>query len=528
MRIGAGEGCSWIQDRWIQGPECACRREGSRVLATSGMGRSHREGDGGGWIAGVGGVGKPSPGFHKESVIRCLDGSGSAGFLCAMKRLAAHWQILMALVLATATALAFRGLFPAGPGEGSEGRFVGGVLEVCRFVGDLFMRGLKMIIVPLIITSVVAGIASLRGVQGFGRLGLKTLGFYALSSLAAIVVGLVLVNVIQPGMVGGEPNEVIRAAFEDSAAKASEADVAKVAGAGEREAKDFLGVFRQMIPENVLSAASDNGQMLGVIVFSILFSLAITRLPEAEMGTIREFFQAANDAMIVLTRWIMAVAPIGVYALILPVVYETGAGLFVNLGKYFVTVLGALGLHLFVVLPLALRWMGRVNPWAHLKAMRPALLLAFSTASSSGTLPVTLRCVQENSGVSKRVSGFTLPLGATVNMDGTALYECVAVIFVAQVMGVELGFATQFFIVAAALLTSVGVAGIPSASLVAILLILKNCGIPGAEMAVVALLSVDRLLDMSRTAVNVFSDSCAAVVIARSEGEAVLGEPARG
>jgi Na+/H+-dicarboxylate symporter len=151
--------------------------------------------------------------------------------------------------------------------------------------------------------------------------------------------------------------------------------------------------------------------------------------------------------------------------------------------------------------------------------MRPALLLAFSTASSSGTLPVTMRCVEEGSGVSKRVTSFTLPLGATVNMDGTALYECVAVIFVAQVMGVQLGFGGQFFVVVAALLTSIGVAGIPSASLVAILLILKSSGIPGAETAVVALLSVDRLLDMTRTAVNVFSDSCAAVVIAKSEGE---------
>ena len=163
--------------------------------------------------------------------------------------------------------------------------------------------------------------------------------------------------------------------------------------------------------------------------------------------------------------------------------------------------------------------MGRVNPWAHLRAMRPALLLAFSTASSSGTLPVTMRCVEDGSGVSKRVTSFTLPLGATVNMDGTALYECVAVMFVAQVMGVHLGFVRPVHVVAAALLTSIGVAGIPSASLVAILLILKSSGIAGAETAVVALLAVDRLLDMSRTAVNVFSDSCAAVIVAKSEGE---------
>ncbi len=435
-----------------------------------------------------------------------------------MKRPAVHWQILAALVLATLTAVMFRALFTAG----GENSFVNSTLGTCTFIGDLFMRSLKMIIVPLIVTSVIAGIAGLGGMQGFGRLGAKTIGFYAGSSLAAILLGLLLVNTIRPGLVNGEPNTVIRSAFSLSANNASIAEKEKVTMAGEREAKDFLGVFRAMIPENVVQAASDNGQMLGVIVFSILFALAITRLPAAEASTLHGFFQSGNDAMIVLTGWVMAVAPIGVYALILPVVYQTGAELFVNLGKYFATVLLALGLHLFVILPLALRFISGVNPWAHFRAMRPALLLAFSTASSSGTLPVTMRCVQEGSGVSKRVSSFTLPLGATVNMDGTALYECVAVIFVAQVMGIPMGFGIQFFVVAAALLTSIGVAGIPSASLVAILLILKNSNIPGAETAVIALLSVDRLLDMSRTAVNVFSDSCAAVIIARSEGEKVL------
>ena len=432
-----------------------------------------------------------------------------------MKRIAAHWQILAALFLATLTALVFRAV----EADGGRNGFIAGALDGCRFIGDLFMRALKMIIVPLIVTSVVSGIASLQGVKGFGRLGAKTAGFYMASSFAAILTGLLLVNAIRPGLSDGRPNEVVRAAFEQAAATAPEAMREKVAEAATREAGDFLGVFRSMLPENVISAATDNGQMLGVIVFSLLFAIAITRIPADEMRTVREFFQSANDAMIIITGWVMALAPIGVYALILPVVYTTGAELFVNLGKYFLTVLAALLIHLFVVLPMALRWIGGVNPWAHFRAMRPALLLAFSTASSSGTLPVTMRCVQDGSGVSKRVTSFTLPLGATVNMDGTALYECVAVMFVAQVMGVELGFSGQFLVVVAALLTSIGVAGIPSASLVAILLILKTSGIPGAETAVVALLAVDRLLDMCRTSVNVFSDSCAAVIVAKSEGE---------
>jgi Na+/H+-dicarboxylate symporter len=436
-----------------------------------------------------------------------------------MKRLPAHVQILAALLLSTLTALVFRSL-AGGAAEGARVvDFINGSLAVCAFLGELFMRALKMLIVPLIITSVVAGITGLQGVAGFGRLGLKTALVYVGTGLTAILVGLLLVNLIKPGLVNGQPNPVIREAFANAQQHAGSDVSSKVAAAGSHEAGDYLAVFRSMLPENVFSAATDNGQLLGVIVFGLLFSAAITRLPTDEMRTVREFFRSANDAMIIVTGWVMRLAPLGVFALILPVVYTTGAGLFVSLGKYFATVLLALLLHLCVVLPCILRFLARINPWKHFKCMRQALLLAFSTASSSGTLPVTMKCVGEGSGVSKRVTGFTLPLGSTVNTDGTALYECVAVMFVAQVMGVQLGFAGQFFVVVAALLTSIGVAGIPSASLVAILLILKSSGIPGAETAVVALLAVDRPLDMSRTAVNVFGDSCVAVIVAKSEGE---------
>lgn len=433
-----------------------------------------------------------------------------------MKRLALHWQILAALILATLTGVVFRGLFGS---DLSDNAFASQAIGFSSFVGDLFMQALKMIIVPLIVTSVISGIAGLQGVKGFGRLGGKTVAFYACSSLVAVVTGLLLVNLIQPGQVDGQPNELIRAAFEQKEEMASAADKAKVAEAASREAGDFLEIFRTMIPANVFKAATDNGQMLGVIVFSILFAVAITRLPFDEMRTLREFFQAGNDVMITVTRWIMAISPIGVYALMFPVIHANGPEVFWELRAYFITVLLGLGIHLFVTMPLILRFVAKVNPLDHFRAMREALMLAFSTASSSGTLPVTMRCVQDNAGVSKRTASFTLPLGATVNMDGTALYECVAVVFVAQVMGIDMGFTEQFFVVTFALLTSIGVAGVPSASLVAILLILKNSQVPGAETAVVALLAVDRLLDMTRTAVNVFGDSCASVVIAKSEGE---------
>lgn len=431
----------------------------------------------------------------------------------------AHWQILVALVLALVLGSVCRNM-----AVGSEefAGFADQAAGVSGFVGELFMSALKMIIVPLIVSSIIAGIGALGGVKGFGRMGGKTFGFYATSSLLAILVGLTLVNLIQPGVKDGAPNATIRAAFDSAAEGASDDQKAKVAAANEVEAKDYSDLFKKMFPQNIIAAASDNGQMLGLIVFSILFGVGMTRLPEGEMMTLQGTMQGVNDVMVLVTRWIMLTAPLGVFALMFPVIYQTGWTLILEMGSYFGTVLLALGVHLFVTLPLILKFGARVSPVAHFMAMRTALLTAFSTASSSATLPVTMRCVQENAGVSKRTSSFTLPLGATVNMDGTALYECVAVIFVAQVMGVDLSFAAQFVIVVAALLTSIGVAGVPSASLVAILLILKNSEIEGATVAVAALLSVDRLLDMSRTAVNVFGDSCAAVFVAASEGERVL------
>lgn len=439
-----------------------------------------------------------------------------------MKKIAAHWQILIALGLAVTLGVIFRNFSAAYGLDSSFMQFANKVIGTSSFIGDLFMSALKMIIVPLIVSSIIAGIGALGGVKGFGRLGLKTIGFYALTSLAAILVGLAVVNLFEPGLDHGQPNEAIRQAFDRTAAEASDKDLAKVEAASAREATDYLDFFKKLFPPNIISAASDNGQMLGLIVFSILFGVAMTRLPLTEMKTLQGTIKGINDVMILITRWIMMLAPVGVFALMFPVVYKSGPQIFIEMGSYFGTVLTALAVHMFITLPLILKFVGGLSPLSHFKAMQTALLTAFSTASSSATLPVTMRCVQENAGVSKRTSSFTLPLGATVNMDGTALYECVAVIFVAQVMGVELAFGAQFVIVAAALLTSIGVAGVPSASLVAILLILKNSNIDGAETAVVALLSVDRLLDMSRTAVNVFGDSCAAVVVGASEGEKVL------
>jgi len=438
----------------------------------------------------------------------------------ARVKLKQHWQILMALLLAVVVGL----LINLGCAVSREptlelnaaGQALVGVLD---YLGTLFMLALKMIIVPLIFSSVVVGIAGLGGTRGYGRLGAKTLVYYACTSLLAILIGLTLVNWVQPGLRDGQPNSDIASAIEANAEGYSSAATSKVAGQPTAGLKSVGDIFKRMIPENVVGAFSDNGSMLALIFVSLLTGFGIVSVGPPARESLLGFFGGLNELMLLVTRWIMWTAPVGVFGLVGETVAQTGVEAFGLLARYFMVVVAALLLHLLVVLPLMLRLVGRVSPRRHFAAMRNALLTAFSTASSSATLPVTLRCVNQNAGVSNRVTSFVLPLGATINMDGTALYECVAVLFIAQVLGMDLGVAQQFLVVALALLTSVGVAGVPSASLVAILIIVNNVGIPNAEAVIGFLLAVDRPLDMSRTAVNVFSDSCGAVVIARSEGE---------
>jgi Na+/H+-dicarboxylate symporter len=271
-----------------------------------------------------------------------------------------------------------------------------------------------------------------------------------------------------------------------------------------------------MVPVNIVSAAAQ-GQMLGMIFFSLLFGYFISRIQGDHADTQKHFWRGILDVMMQMTEWVMKFAPIGVFALVAKVIMTSGFEAFEPLARFFITVLIALGAHMLLVLPAVLKLVARVSPKAHFQAMLPSLLMAFSTSSSSATLPVTMDCVEKRGGVSNKVAGFTLPLGATVNMDGTALYECVAAMFIAQVYGLSLDFTTQFTIVLVALLTSIGVAGIPSASLVAITIILAAIGLPAEAVGLI--LVVDRVLDMCRTAVNVFSDSVAAVTIARLEGE---------
>jgi proton glutamate symport protein len=420
-------------------------------------------------------------------------------------KLQLHWQILIAILLAGV----------AGTLSGTDGGVAGITFyQVYDFLGSLFMNALRMIIVPLIMSSIIVGIASLGSGEDLGRLGFKTLGYYAMTSTLAILVGLVFVNVVAPGIQDGQS---VGAQLNLSLDQGSVAGaLASIEGRG---GSDIVGIFLRMIPVNVVQAAAD-GEMLGLIFFSLVFGYFMTRIPSRQGESLLLFWQAVAETMMRITMWIMMFAPIGVFGLVARTVASTGFAAFLPMLVFFFTVLGALLFHMFVVLPGLLRFVGGVSPIKHFKAMAPALLTAFSSASSSATLPLTMECLQKRSGVSERTTSFVLPLGATVNMDGTALYECVAAIFLAQAYGLELSLTTQFTVVLIALLTSIGVAGIPAASLVAIAVILTAIGLP--VEAIGLLLVTDRILDMVRTAVNVYSDTCCAVLIAKTEKETGL------
>jgi proton glutamate symport protein len=425
-----------------------------------------------------------------------------------MFRLKLHWQILIAIVLAAV----------AGHLVGQDSGFLGvAFYDVFDFVGTLFINALKMLIVPLIASSIIVGVAGIGSSGDLGRLGGKTLLFYAITTLSAILVGLVLVNTVQPGLVNGEP-------AQDLLALSADADTV-AAKVGEKGAGDVVDIFLRMVPPNIIEAAA-NGEMLGLIFFSILFGFFMTRLGHETADPLFRFWDAVFHVMMRMTEWVMLFAPIGVFGLVARTVAKTGFDAAAPLIVFALTVLGALLFHAAVTLPSMLRIVAKVSPLALYRAIAPALLTAFSTASSSATLPITIDCVEKKAGVPNRISSFVLPLGATVNMNGTALYECVAAMFIAQAYGLELSFGVQFSIVVIALVTSIGVAGIPSASLVAIAIILSAVGLPVEAIGV--LFVFDRVLDMARTSINILGDACCAVIVARLEGEEgiLTGEPA--
>ncbi|MCH7852351.1 MAG: dicarboxylate/amino acid:cation symporter [Candidatus Marinimicrobia bacterium] len=369
-------------------------------------------------------------------------------------------------------------------------------------LGDIFMRLLKMVIVPLIFTSITAGVAGIGDSRNLGRLGGKTFLYYIVTSALAIMVGLALVNIIQPGvgLVVAQEQMINPDDLEQPGS--------------------VVDILMRIIPINPVQAAA-SGDILGVIFFAIFFGFAITRLPTAKAKPVLSFFQSAFEAMMQVTHAVISLAPIGVFGLISRAVVSMGGELFQAVGLYMITIAAGLTIHFLVILPVLFFLLTRRNPLDHYRAMAAVMAMAFSTSSSSATLPLTLEAVEKKAGVSNKISSFVLPMGSTVNMDGTALYECAGVIFIAQALGIDLTFGQQLVVVITALLASIGAAGVPSAGLVMIFIVLEAVGIttPAAYALVGVMLAVDRPLDMFRTVVNVTSDSIGAVVIAHSEGE---------
>ncbi|MGD9928861.1 MAG: dicarboxylate/amino acid:cation symporter [Mangrovibacterium sp.] len=376
-------------------------------------------------------------------------------------------------------------------------------IHYVSWMGDLFLRALKMIIIPLIFSSIVSGVTSMGNGKNLGRLGLKTISYYMLTSLFAILTGLFLVNLIRPG-VG------VDLGF-----------AAPVEGLV-NDTKSVSDIFIRMIPENIIGAMVE-GNILAIIFFSILFGFFINKVRAGYQQTLTSFFDGFFEVMMKITLFIIRFTPLGILGIVAKEVGRNAEQLGAIAGSmaiYMLTVIAALTIHAFVTLPAIVKFVGKAHPYKHLKNMITPLLTAFSTSSSSATLPLTIDAVENESGVSNKITSFTLPLGATINMDGTALYECVAAMFIAQVYGVDLSFGQQALVVVTALLASIGAAGIPMAGLVMITIILTAVNLPLEGVGLI--LAVDRVLDMYRTSVNVWSDSCGAVIIAKSEGETTL------
>lgn len=424
-----------------------------------------------------------------------------------MKKNFLRWGVVGALMISVLIVAVFRwfnlGNFPA----------TQAFIQGCELIGKLFMNGLKMLVVPLITSSIICGMMGFGSKSEFKRLGLKTFLFYFLSCFVAVSIGLVVVNCLQPG----HTNATLASKILGQANVLPE-NFVSYESVGNSKMSEF---FLRLLPPNILAAATDNTQILGIITFSLLFGFFIGRLPEHLREVQMNLWEGIQQITRNITRIVISFSPIGVFGLVTPILLNTGFEVIKPLFFFVFTILLGFGLYYFGFLYFLLRFVGKIQPWAHYKAMLPVTLMAFSTSSSAAALPIALDKIENVSKVSPKTARFTLPLGITINMCGTALYECVVVIFIAQLyqvtQGIQFGLLDQITIVLMSLLTSVGVAGIPASGLIAITMILSSVGLPIESIGVIWV--VERILDMFRTAVNVFNDTCGTIIIARSEGE---------
>ncbi len=365
------------------------------------------------------------------------------------------------------------------------------ILSFADFVASIFLRLLQMVVLPLIFTSIISGMISISSQKYAAHMGIRTFLYYISTSTIAIMTGLFIVNLVKPG-------------HGISHSLRQNVDLPELGSSG------FLDLLIQMIPSNIFEASAD-GKMLPLIFFALFFGYCLGNLKGKNREAMKSLFQAAFEGMMKMTHFIILLAPLGIWGIFTKLIATTGFEAFIPLGKYTLCVLIALLIHSCITLPLLLSLVGGSSPWQAMKAMKYALLTAFSTSSSSATLPVTIKSLEENAKIPTKVTSFVLPLGATINMDGTALYECIAVLFISQAYGMDLSFSQQMLVVFTALMTSIGAAGVPMAGLFMMSIILSAVGLPLEGIGLI--IAVDRFLDMFRTTVNVWSDSCGCIII---------------
>jgi len=431
-----------------------------------------------------------------------------------MKKITLHIQILIGLVLGLAFAILSVKL----------GWPVSFTINYIKPFGTVFLHSLKMVAIPLIFVSLVVGITSIEDFTKLSRIGGKTFLIYTATTILAVVLGLIIANLIQPG-------QVISAQTRDRLMTLyGETEQHRVTTQAIQEPKASLQFFVNLVPENLVASMSKNENLLQVVLVAILFSIALLKISPRKNRPIILFFEGLNDAVIELIRLIMKIAPVGVFALVASLLIEIAGDSSPNeifdvlyaLLWYVATVILGLALMTFVVYPIILRILTKMNYFGFFRGIYPAQLVAFTTSSSSATLPVTMERVERYLGISEEISSFVLPLGATINMDGTALYQGVAVVFIAQALGLDLSITAQFAIVANVVVSSIGVAGVPGGAMVTTMMLLQSLGIPAGGLALV--LAPDRILDMCRTVTNITGDAAVAVIVASSERESALGD----
>jgi proton glutamate symport protein len=422
-----------------------------------------------------------------------------------MKKLALHWQIILGMLLGVLFALGLTN-FSWGPGF---------VEDWIKPFGNIFINSLKLIAVPLILASLIKGISDLKDISKLSQMGTRTIVTYIITTVIAVSIGLGLVNLIKPGSAISEETRTDLISSYETDASVSIADAQKQKDSGPLQA------LEDIVPSNIVGAAGDNGNMLQVIFFAIFFGIGLILIPESVGKPVKDFFDGFNEVILKMIDLIMLAAPYGVFALLAALVVESpSADLFSALAMYVLTVIT--GLLIMIGFYILIVWVVTKNkPGFFLNGIAPAQLLAFSTSSSAATLPVTMERVEEHLGVHKEVTSFVLPIGATINMDGTSLYQAVAAVFIAQAFGIDLSIGAQLGIIVTATLASIGSAAVPGAGMVMLVIVLAQAGIPEAGLALI--FAIDRPLDMCRTTVNVTGDAAVSMLVAKSVDK--LGPP---